>query len=259
VQIALGQTVGTPADIAANLRLMERLAEQAAADRAALLVLPELFLTGYNIGAAVAALAEPCNGPSAEAIAAIARRLGLCIAYGYPERTADGVYNSAAVIDRNGRLLANYRKIHLWGDFESTQFRPGRTSELFELDGQRLGLMICYDLDFPELARSLALAGADGAITISATTVPYTIVPRQVVPTRAYENSMFVVFANRAGEEHGQRYTGESCIAGPDGSILLSCGETEMLATVDLAPARYADYRREHRYMQDRRPELYRL
>ncbi|MFZ5790819.1 MAG: carbon-nitrogen hydrolase family protein [Pseudomonadota bacterium] len=258
MKVALGQVVGAPTDIAANLALMERLAAEAGRRSADLLLLPELFLSGYNIGATVRELAEPLDGPSATRVGAIAAKAGLAIAYGYPERVPEGVYNSAAVLDRKGRAVANYRKTHLWGDYERAQFLPGQALDLFELDGLRLGFMICYDIDFPELARGLALAGADALIALSATTAPYPVVARHLIPARAYENRLFVLYANRAGEESGLRYAGESCIAAPDGSILASCGQGEELAIGSVDLERYAAFRRDHRYEAHRRPELYR-
>ncbi len=258
LRVALAQTVGTPADVGANLALLGATAERAAAAGAGLLVFPELFLTGYNIGAAVAQLAEAADGPSTRVIAGIARRLGLAIVFGYAERSGEGVYNTAALIDAEGRMKASYRKTHLWGDFERTHFRAGDACATFDFAGRRLGLVICFDLEFPETVRAMALAGAEAVIAISATTAPYAVVPRHVVPARAYENSIFVVFCNRAGEESGLAYAGESCIAAPDGSLLLACGAGEDLAMGEMASERFAEYRRAHRYLDDRRPELYR-
>jgi predicted amidohydrolase len=257
MRVALGQTVGTPADVSANLKLMARLAMAAAGGGAELLLLPELFLTGYNIGSEIQDLAESQDGPSATAAAQIAATAGVALAYGYAERCAEGVYDSALVLDRSGRCIANYRKTHLWGDYERAQFLPGRSVDVFELGGVRFGLLICYDLDFPELARGLSLAGADALIALSATTAPYPVIPRHVVPARAYENRMFVLFSNQAGEERGLAYAGESCAAAPDGAVLASCGRADELAFADMDLDRYAAFRAAHRYAGDRRPELY--
>jgi 5-aminopentanamidase len=258
VNIALGQTIGTPGDVAANLALLERLAVEAAGRGADLLLLPEFFLSGYNVGAAIRELAEPRDGSAAKAVATIAASAGIAIAYGYPERTSEGVYNSAMVIGRTGEIVAGYRKIHLWGDDERMQFLAGRSCDVFSLGGLRFGILICYDLDFPEMARGLALSGADAIMALSATTAPYAVVPRHLIPARAYENRLFVLFSNRTGEEHGLRYAGESCVAAPDGEILASCGQAEELAFATLDLPRYAAFRRDHRYGDDRRPEIYR-
>ena len=258
MRVALGQIVGTPGNVMANLALMERLAADAARQGGDLLLLPELFLSGYNIGADVQRLAEPLDGPSAGAARDIAAEAGIAIAYGYPERAPEGVYNSAAIIDRSGRFIANYRKTHLWGPYERAQFLPGQRSEVFELDGIRFGFMICYDIDFPELSRGLALAGADAIIALSATTASYPVVPRHLIPARAYENRLFVFYADRAGEERGLAYAGESCIAAPDGSVVASCGQDEALVVGIADFERFAPFRRDHRFGGDRRPELYR-
>ncbi|WP_277343792.1 nitrilase-related carbon-nitrogen hydrolase, partial [Pseudomonas viridiflava] len=123
---------------------------------AQLLVCPEMFLTGYNIGAAaVQRLAQPADGAAARQIAGIARHTGVAIAYGYPERGEDGrLYNAAQLIDAHGNRLGNYRKTHLFGDADRAMFSAGEQAPaLFEFNGWKLGLLICYDLEFPENAR----------------------------------------------------------------------------------------------------------
>ena len=247
MKIALGQVVGAPEDVAANLVIAETLAGRAAEAGAQVLVLPELFLTGYNIGDAIDRLAEPSDGPAAQAMAKIATAAGLAIVYGYPERTVEGVYNSAAVIGANGALLANYRKVCLWGGFEGRHFRPGTESAAVDLGGLRFDLQICYDLDFPELSRAAARSQADAVLCISATSAPYTVVPRHLVPARAYENQLFVVFCDRCGTERGLTYAGESCVAAPDGSYLATGGADEALLFAEIDAARYAEFVRDHR------------
>jgi predicted amidohydrolase len=259
MKVALGQTIGTPGDIVANLALMQRLAMEAAAKGADLLLLPELFLTGSNIGAAIPDLAEPVDGPSAKAASAIAKAAGLAIIYGYPERTAEGIYNAGLVLDRQGQVITNYRKSHLWGEMEGAYFLPGHEPPIFQLDGLRIGFMICYDIDFPEVARSLALAGVDAILAFSATSQPYHVVPRHLIPARAYENRLFFAFVNRAGEEDGLAYAGESRIAAPDGAIIAQCGIGEELVIGSMDSDAYATFRREHEYKSHRRPALYRL
>jgi len=121
-----------------------------------------MFLTGYAIGEDVHRLAEPAEGPSAQAVAEIAVRHGLAVLYGYPEREGDAVHNAAQLIGPDGASLAGYRKTHLFGGFEREWFTPGEQAVVqAELDGLRLGIMICYDVEFPENVRSHALAGTD--------------------------------------------------------------------------------------------------
>lgn len=124
LRTALLQSSGQLGDVAANLAALEETAARAAAAGAGLLVAPELFLTGYAIGADIARLAEPADGPSARRVAAVAARHGLAVAYGYPERDGQRVYNSARLVGADGAFLANYRKTHLYGGFEEEWFTP---------------------------------------------------------------------------------------------------------------------------------------
>ncbi|MGW3730815.1 nitrilase-related carbon-nitrogen hydrolase, partial [Streptomyces sp. NPDC000851] len=125
MRTTLLQSSGRPGSTVENLKVLDEAAGRAAAAGAALLAAPEMFLTGYAIGDDIARLAEPADGDAADAIADIASRHGLAIAYGYPERFSEAVYNSAQLISADGTRLANYRKTHLFGCFERDHFTPG--------------------------------------------------------------------------------------------------------------------------------------
>jgi predicted amidohydrolase len=244
----------------AMLAAMARAAAQAAADGVGLLVMPELFLTGYNIGAdALRALAEPQDGASARQAAAIARQHGIALLYGYPEQGNDGaIYNSALLIGRDGGPCANFRKLHLFGDKERAVFTPGSVPFILaETGGLRLGLLICYDVEFPEMVRGLALRGAQVACVPTALMHPYGFVPEILVRSRAYENQMFVIYANRTGREDDLLYAGASCIIGPDGQELSRAGAGEQLIAADLDISLLARSAAFNSYFADRRPELY--
>lgn len=124
MRTALLQSSGRPGSVVENLKVLDEAAGRAAAAGAGLLAAPEMFLTGYAIGADVHRLAEPADGDSADEIAEIASRHGVAIAYGYPERAAELVFNSAQLISADGTRLANYRKTHLFGCFEQDWFTP---------------------------------------------------------------------------------------------------------------------------------------
>jgi predicted amidohydrolase len=242
------------------LAVMERAAEKAAAEGIRLLILPEMFLTGYNIGAAAVRLAaEPRDGRAAARAAEIARRHGVALLYGYPELDAEGrVFNAALLMERDGSALAHYRKSQLFGEVDRAAFSPGEGGAVTaEIDGVRLGILICYDVEFPEVARGVALAGADLIAVPTAQMMPYEFVPRVMIPTRAYENSVFVAYANRCDVEGAFTYTGESCIVAPDGAFLARAGRGEALIFADLDPARLRAARRANTYLADRRPRLY--
>jgi len=105
-------------------------------------------------------LAEQANGPACQKAAQIAWKTNIAILYGYPERLNTDVYNSALLIDRNGNSRANYRETHLFGSYEKKFFKPGHALIITELEGLNIGILICYDVEFPEAVRTLANAGA---------------------------------------------------------------------------------------------------
>ncbi|OEJ97112.1 carbon-nitrogen hydrolase family protein [Streptomyces thermolilacinus] len=258
LRTALLQSSGQLGDVAANLKILEEAAARAAASGAGLLVAPELFLTGYAIGADIARLAEPADGPAAREAAAIAVRHGLAIAYGYPERDGDAVYNSARLVGADGTLLANYRKTHLYGGFEQDWFTPGDQPVVqAEVGGVRVGLMICYDVEFPENVRAHALAGTDLLLVPTALMHPAEIVAESVVPVRAFENQLYIAYANRTGPEGDFEFVGLSALAGPDGTPRARAGRGEELVTGDADPELLRRSRDENPYLRDRRPALY--
>lgn len=258
MRVALYQCAPQPLDVAGNLQRMQDIAREAAGSQ--LLVFPEMFLSGYNIGVeAVGALAEAQDGPAAQRIAAITRASGLAILYGYPERAADGqIYNSVQLIDASGQRLCNYRKTHLFGDLDRSMFSAGADDfPLVELNGWKLGFLICYDIEFPENARRLALSGAELILVPTANMIPYDFIADVTVRSRAFENQCYVAYANYCGSEDQIHYCGQSSIAGPDGNRIALAGLDEALIVGTLERQLLQDSRTANRYLHDRRPELY--
>ncbi|MFE9599529.1 carbon-nitrogen hydrolase family protein [Streptomyces hokutonensis] len=258
MRTALLQSSGRPGSVVENLKVLDEAAGRAAAGGAALLAAPEMFLTGYAIGDDIGRLAEPADGDSADTVAEIATRHGLAITYGYPERDGDAVHNSAQLISADGDRLANYRKTHLFGDFERAHFTPGKQPVVqAELNGLTVGLMICYDVEFPEPVRAHALAGTDLLLVPTANMHPFQLVAESVVPVRAWENQMYVAYINRIGQEGEFDFFGLSTLAGPDGVARTKAGRGEELLLGDVDPAFLAESRAANPYLQDRRPGLY--
>lgn len=271
MRTALLQSSGRPGSIVENLKVLDDAAGRAAASGAGLVVTSEMFLTGYAIGDDIARLAEPADGDSADAVADIATRHGVAIAYGYPEREAgpgegegsqaDGaarVFNSVQLISADGARLANYRKTHLFGCFEHDHFTPGDQPVVqAELDGLRVGLMICYDVEFPENVRAHALIGTDLLLVPTAQMHPFQFVAESVVPVRAFENQMYVAYVNRTGPEGEFEFVGLSTLAGPDGVARARAGRGEELVLADADPVLLAASRETNPYLKDRRPGLY--
>jgi predicted amidohydrolase len=260
VRLALDQWRPVTAGPAEGLARMERAAERAAAGGADLLILPEMALTGYNIGAAaVEAAAEGEGGAADRALAAAARRHRIGILAGYPRRDAAGrPVNSARLVGKDGATVATYAKCHLYGGVDRAQFAPGPAlSGVFEWLGWRLALAICYDIEFPETARALALAGAEAILVPTANMAPYDSVAQRLVPARAEENAVFLAYANYTGAEAEFDYVGLSCVCGPDGSDRARAGRGEEMIFADIDRAEVARLRVHATHLFDRRPELY--
>ena len=262
MKLALWQTVGFPADVAANLDALASTAQSAAAGGAELLLCPECWLCGYNIGAAINTLAEPRDGASAQRIAAIARQYGIAIVYGYGERDTDSgrVYNAVQVLGPDGVALAHYRKTHLFGSAERDAYCPGSHFEPpFHYRGFNFGLLICYDVEFPESVRSLTLLGADAILIPTALTDEYAAIPNFIVPARSVENQVYVAYCNHAGVENGMRFLGGSCLTGTDGKALVSAGAEDALLIGAISRRTQDEAAHTYPYRVDRRPELYSL
>ncbi|MFD3655917.1 carbon-nitrogen hydrolase family protein [Streptomyces sp. NPDC058620] len=258
LRTALLQSSGRPGAVDENLRVLDEAAGRAAAAGAQLLVCPEMFLTGYAIGDDVPRLAEASDGPGAQAVADIAVRHGLAVLYGYPERSGERIFNAAQLIGPDGATLANYRKTHLFGCFEQEWFTPGEQPVVqAELGGVRIGLLICYDVEFPENVRAHALAGTGLLLVPTAQMHPFQFVAESVVPVRAFESQMYVAYVNRTGQEGEFDFVGLSCLAGPDGVVRVRAGRGEELVIGEVDPEVLTASRAANPYLKDRRPGLY--
>lgn len=243
-----------------GLARLDAAAARAAAAGADVLVLPEMALTGYAIGAAaVAAAAEPEGGRLDMALAAAARRRGVAILAGYPRREGGGApLNAVRLVGRDGATRATCAKTHLYGEVDRAQFAAGPSlAPVVEFGGWRVGLAICYDIEFPETARVLALAGAEVILAPTANMAPFDSVATRLVPARAEENAVYVAYANYAGAEPPFDYFGLSCVCDPTGADLVRAGRGEetILATIERGALDAARARATH--LADRRPELY--
>ena len=257
MKIAVCQAEGVNGDVAKAIDLVRSQAEVAASRGASLVVFPEMFLTGYNIGEAAFKLAEPVDGPLAAAVGKIAWDSGVSILYGYPERSGDRIFNSANLIHPAGGGMANYRKIHLYGAEEKRLFQPGDSLVLAELEGWKVGILICYDVEFPEAVRTLAMAGVELIAVPTALIQPFDIVARTLVPARAFENQVYVAYAGMCGNEGSLGYCGLSCIVGLDGQDLARADTRPALLFADIDSSAISKGRKSNPYLSDRRMELY--
>jgi predicted amidohydrolase len=260
MRVAAWQCQPGPLDVAGNLRRLDEICATAAARQVEVLVTPEMFTSGYGLAPdQVAKLAESPGGPTETAVAQIARRHRLAIVFGHPERAAvDGVgenrpYNAATLVGPDGAVRGRHRKVHLFGDVDRSLFaqNPARPAA-FDFGGIQVGVLICYDVEFPEAVRRLALDGARTVLVPTANMAGFEVVQQVLVRARACENGCGLVYANYCGADGLFEYNGLSVICGPDGEVLAQAGpDGEELIVADL-PGESAGT-----YLADRRADLY--
>lgn len=245
----------------AGERRLERLAEVAARARRAgadLLVTPELSLTGYHATPSEVAQAAEGAEALAERAAGIAARAGIALLYGLPEASGAVTYNTVRLVDARGVALAAYRKAHLFGAGERAAFAAGDHGVVqADLGGFTVGLLICYDVEFPELVRAHALRGTDLLLVPSALARPWELVAETLVPARAFESQLYIAYVNWAGSDGLGVYCGLTRVAGPDGSLRTAPASGPDLLLADVRRDVLGSARAATPYLADRRPELY--
>jgi 5-aminopentanamidase len=235
MKLALYQGPSPAGDVQGAFDRIQTLLAAAGAAGSDLLLMPELFLPGYNQPALHAALAQSQDGEWTARLSALARNAdcGLCI--GWAEAGEGATFNAAGVFGPDGRMLAHYRKIQLYGAMERGVFCPGTAlPPVFDLAGRRIGLLICYDIEFPQHAAGLAQRGADLILVPTANPAGFDHVAQVLVPARASEGRMTVAYANLCGTEGGLAYGGGSVIVGPDARSIATAGRGEALLICDL-------------------------
>lgn len=258
--LSLAQTDIVLGDPQANLEAVAPLVEEAARRESQLLLLPELWTTGYVLERAHA-LAETLDGPTARQLRAWAMSYQLWIVGSFLLRDADGVANAAPLFGPEGQILGPYRKIHRFGPMaEDRWLVAGHTPGLFDLPWGPTGLAICYDLRFPELFRLYALAGARLILIPSEWPHPRLAHWRTLLRARAVENQCFVAAVNRVGSDRANTFCGHSALIDPWGETVVEADEASaqlLTAAVDFALV--DEVRRRIPALADRRPECYTL
>jgi predicted amidohydrolase len=228
-----------------------------------LIVLPELAFTGYYFQdrSELMSLAEdPETSATVDGLTRLCRRRDFFLVTGFAERSADKIFNSALLIGPQG-LLRTYRKLHLFNT-EKEYFDPGDTPlETVDVRGAKIGMMVCFDWAFPEVARILSLQGADILCHPSNLVLDWC---QKAMVTRSLENAVFAVTANRIGADvrpHGElKFTGQSQVTAPKGEIVYRAApdkEELYLADIDLSLARNKFMTQKNDLFQDRRPGFY--
>ncbi len=209
--------------------------EQRSEAKIDLLVCPELFASGYNIGDRLLDYNLASNLSIMAQIKTLANSLNIAILFGYPEKHENQLHNSAALVSAQGEVLANHRKrLSAPGSVEANYFTPGNCDTLLDFQGIIVAILICYELEFPEAVRAAAAKGAQLVLVPTALGAEWDVVASRVVPTRAFENGVWLAYANHAGEENGLKYLGGSKIVSPTGQIVAEANEAECLICYEI-------------------------
>ena len=263
IKIALAQINCKREDKKENLTKIEKTVIKAKKQAADLVIFPELSLTGYVVRDQIYELAETIPGPSTKVIDDISRKTKAHIIFGMPElseKTQATIYNTAVLVGPEG-FIGKYRKMYLptHSVFEEKRyFRLGYQAAVFDTVLGKVGLIICYDIFFPEVSRLTRLKGAQLMVCISASPATRRAFFETLTVARAMENTAFLAYVNLVGIEDGLQFWGGSRIVGPNGKVLVQAKyDDEDLVMCDVD---YADIRSVETFvptLKDLRPELF--
>lgn len=258
VRISLAQmnvVLGQP-DV--NVEKARLLAAESARRGSDVLVLPELWSTGYDLARAGEYATRKNEGLFA-AMAEVARLHNLYVIGSCLSQLEKGGYgNTAALCSPQGEVLGSYSKIHLFRLMDEEKYlTAGDHLALVETEWATVGLTICYDLRFPEIFRRYALDGAQLIFVPAEWPHPRLAHWQTLLRARAIENQCFIVACNRVGHSAGEEFLGHSCIIDPWGATVIEGGESEMLLTAEIDLARVDEVRKRIPVFQDRRPDIY--
>jgi predicted amidohydrolase len=250
------------------VKMSEMISKIASQQKVDLIVFPELVTSGNELGLRFTEIAQRIPGPTINLLAQRANEFGVYIAFGMvtKERVESVLYNSSVLVGPDGELVEVYNKIHLRGE-ERMAFREGYKLPVAETEIGGIGMMLGYDLAYPEVARSLALDGAEILVVMANWEATHIDEWKTYVRARAYENAVYVAAANRVGEDVTLNFGGESMVVGPRGQIHASLAdETDpdtgaplegfAVARIDLDEVR--KNRVEFQFMHTRLPDVYR-
>ncbi|NHD17009.1 MULTISPECIES: nitrilase-related carbon-nitrogen hydrolase [unclassified Actinopolyspora] len=270
--------VGTPEAVEKNLRRLHEAVRMAGTYRCQLTVFPECYVTGYALSPEECQqLAEPSSGNTVSTARELSLRHETAIALPYVERAARGTVHDSIALVSDGELVANYRKTHLYGAAERANFTAGtELPPVCKINQYPVGLLNCYECEFPPLYQNLVQRGAGLVVGPTAadqhfvlhdgtpTQVPYPDATEHIIPAMASVWRVFVAYANRRGWESTERghwqYRGNSGVWAPDGSALVTAGPEERavdsLLVSDCVPDRIPPFSPEGDHYSDLRVSL---
>ncbi|QGZ63898.1 carbon-nitrogen hydrolase family protein [Paraburkholderia acidisoli] len=255
MQLELAQIPVVDGAVAPNLaRVLDTIGQRRAGTD--LVVFPEATLTGFPTRDNVRDLAQTLDGPSLGAVRDAARAHRVGVAVGLSEREGERFYNTTVLIDEQGEIALRYRKTHLWAS-DVGVFTPGDRFEVCEFKGMTVGMLICYDIEFPESGRAVASLGAEMLIVTNGNMDPFGPVHRRAIVARAMENQMFAALVNRVGDgDDNLTFPGESALISPFGDVLCELQQEDAVLHASADRALLAQSREHYSYLHDARVAL---
>ncbi|WP_176047959.1 carbon-nitrogen hydrolase family protein [Burkholderia sp. BCC1644] len=257
MQVELAQLALVDGDVAHNTRkVIDTIGRVDVAGGTKLVVFPETTLSGFPTRDNVADLAQTLDGPALSAVRDAARKKGVAVAVGLAERDGGQFYNTTVLVDEQGDIVLRYRKTHLWAS-DVGVFTPGDRFATCTWNGLTVGLLICYDIEFPETARAVGALDADLLIVTNGNMDPFGPVHRRAIAARAMENQMFALMVNRCGSgDDDLTFAGQSALVDPFGESTLELGRDEAVVQASLDLTRLEASREHYSYLHDARVML---
>lgn len=249
--LELAQIAFVDGDIAGNLeKVVTKIRE--AKSTSDLIIFPETCFSGFPTHENAAEFAQQLDGEIVKTLEKEAASKGIAILAGICEVEKGVYYNSAVFIDPEKGHIATYRKTHMWLTDQGI-FMPGDRFVSFVWHGIRIGLLICFDIEFPESGRANALLDADLLLVVNGNMDPYGETHRTAIKARAQENQYFAAFVNRVGmDSFGHQFAGGSCVVDPFGETLCEAGREETTLQITIDPLKRREYQKDYHYLKER-------
>ncbi len=253
INVALAQLTCEDGLVEKNLQCLDETVKHYG-DSHDLILFPEAYIMGFPPREIIQAIAQPLNGSIVKHLEHQAREANTAICVGLYERDGEKIYNTTVLVDKSG-LLLSYRKTHLWvGEFNYVD--SGNCFRSCNWRETHIGLLICYDVEFPETARALAGNGAELLLLTNGNMAPYESVHRVAIQARAQENQIFVAMANRVGQSGSDIFVGHSIVVDPYGRIVAEAGDSEEVLSVSIDLALVQESREVYHYLKERRVQI---
>ncbi|MDR5823017.1 carbon-nitrogen hydrolase family protein [Caballeronia sp. LZ043] len=257
MQVELAQLQLIDGDLAHNTRkVVQTISNADTSGGTKLIVFPETTLSGFPVRENVAQLAQALDGPALTAVRDAARQRRVAAAVGFTEREGARLHNTTVLIDERGEIALRYRKTHLWAS-DIGIYTPGDRFSTCMWNGLTVGLLICYDIEFPETARAIGALDADLLLVTNGNMDPFGPVHRRAIAARAMENQMFALMVNRCGSgDEALTFPGLSALIDPFGETVVELGGAETVTKTDIDLKRLEASREHYNYHHDARVAL---